>query len=280
MLVTDAQIHLWELDRPDRPWPKPVRGVAQREGGFSVEEALTEMDAAGVDRAIVVPPTLVGEMNSTAVEAAERYPNRFAVMGRFDPNAPDMKEQVAGWLEQPQMLGIRLTFFSVPRLEQLDDGSLDPFWAACERHQVPLMMLMMGVPEKVASIAERHPELTMIMDHMALDLRVDPSASWESIPRLLALAQFPKVFVKVSSAPNFSAEPYPHGDIHPRLRQLYDAYGARRLFWGSDVTRLEGTYDDCRKLFQEELDFLSGEDRELIMGKALSEVLKWPASEA
>lgn len=56
--------------------------------------------------------------------------------------------------------------------------------------------------------------------------------------------------------------------------------GSGRWGAGFDVTRLEGAYDDCRRLFQEELDFLSDEDRELIMGKALSEVLNWPAGEA
>ena len=276
MLVTDAQIHLWELDRPDRPWPMPLRTEPQREGGFSAEQAIAEMDAAGVDRAVVVPPTFVGEMNDSAIEAAERYPDRFAVMGRYDPTTPDQESQVARWLEQPHMLGIRLTFFSLPTFEQLDNGTLDPFWAACERHQVPVMMLMSGMPEKVAPVAERYPDLTMIMDHMALDLRADPTATWESLPRLRALAKHENVCVKVSSAPNFSAEAFPHRDIHPHLRALYDTYGAHRLFWGSDVTRLQGSYGDCRRLFQEELDFLSDEDRELIMGGALSRVLRWP----
>ncbi len=276
MTVTDAQIHVWDVDRPDRPWPQPPRNEPQREGGYTAAEALVDMDAAGVDRAVIVPPTWVGEGNESALEAAERYPDRFAIMGRFDSDAPDAEDRLATWLDQPGMLGIRLTFNAIPRAEQLEDGSLDWFWAACERHQIPLMMLMQGSPEKVAPIAERHPGLTIVLDHMALNLRVDPADSWESLPRLVDLARFPKVHVKVSSAPNFSAEPYPHRDIHPHLERLYEAFGPQRLFWGSDVTRLVGTYADCRRLFEEELTFLSAEDREWVMGKALASALKWP----
>ena len=81
MLVTDAQIHLWELERPDRPWPKDGRATPQRPDGFTAEQMLAEMDPVGVDRAVIVPPSWIGESNEYALEAAEKYPNRFAVMG-------------------------------------------------------------------------------------------------------------------------------------------------------------------------------------------------------
>jgi len=276
MLVTDAQIHVWEVDRPDRPWPQPPRNEPQREGGFSADEAIAEMDAAGVDRAVLVPPTWVGENNATALEAVQQYPDRLAVMGRFDIDAPDAEEQLARWLEQPGMLGIRVTFIAKPRVEQLDDGSLEWFWEACERHGIPLMMLLRGYPEKAQPIAERHPDLKIVLDHMALNLSAEGALAWESMDRLVALAKFPRIFVKVSSVPNFSTEPYPHRDVHPHLKRLYEAYGPERLFWGSDVTRLKGTYRDCLRMFQEELDFLGEADRELILGKALADCLGWP----
>jgi predicted TIM-barrel fold metal-dependent hydrolase len=277
MVVTDSQIHVWEVDRPDRPWPQPPRNRPQREGGFSAAEAIAAMDEAGVDRAVIVPPTWIGENNATALEAVEAFPGRFAVMGRFDIDAPDREEQLARWLDQPGMLGIRVTFVAKPRREQLDDGSLDWFWAACERLGIPLMVLMTAMPAKAAPIVERHPGLTFILDHMALNLPAEGTReAWADLDTVLGLARFSSVCVKVSSAPNFSAEPYPHRDIHGHLRRLFEAYGPRRLFWGSDVTRLRGSYRDCRRLFEEELDFLSPSDREWIMGRALTERLRWP----
>src|ERR1022692_1177944 len=84
MLITDAQVHLWEADRPDRPWPGKPQRPPHRPNGFSAEEMLAEMDAAGVDRAMIVPPTWVGENNTMAIEAATKYRDRFAVVGRFD----------------------------------------------------------------------------------------------------------------------------------------------------------------------------------------------------
>ena len=40
--------------------------------------------------------------------------------------------------------------------------------------------------------------------------------------------------VKVSALFRASAEPPPHKDLQPRVRQLLESYGARRLMWGSD----------------------------------------------
>jgi L-fuconolactonase len=88
MSVTDVQVHLWEPEHPDRPWPKPQQRLPHRPNGFSAEEMLEEMDAVGVDRAVIVPPTWAGDSNVWALDVATRYPNRFAVVGRFDVKAP------------------------------------------------------------------------------------------------------------------------------------------------------------------------------------------------
>lgn len=276
MLITDAQIHVWEVDRPDRPWPKEAeRTPPQLPNGFSAEEALAQMDAAGVDRVVIVPPSWIGENNATALEAAARYPVRFAVMGRFDPRPPDARVQLERWLDQPHMLGIRMTFHTPPFAGMLDDGSLDWFWAACERLAIPLMVYVPGAAEKVQPVAERHPELRLVLDHMARPGGRRGPAAFADIDALLALARYPNVLVKVSSVPNYSAEPYPFRDLHPFLRRIYDSFGPRRLLWGSDLTRLTSSYRECLDLFRVALDFLSTEDNEWILGKTAATVLGW-----
>jgi len=277
-MITDAQIHVWEVDRPDRPWPAN-RNQPQLPNGFSAEQALAEMDAAGVDRAVIVPPTWVGENNLTALEAAAAYPARFAVMGRFDPMAPDAAEKLETWLDTPGMFGIRMTYRIPPYDSWLDGGSLNWFWDACERLDIPVMNLVGGVAGKLAPVAAAHPGLTLVIDHMATIIEEKGAKAFAGIDQLLDLAQYPNVSVKVSSAPNFSTEPYPYRDIEPYLRRIYDAFGPRRLLWGSDITRLASTYTECLNHFREGLDFLSAEDREAICGKNAAEILRWPETQ-
>ena len=276
MLITDAQVHLWEVDRPERPWPQPPRNKPQLPNGFSAAQMITEMDAIGVDRAVIVPPTWVGENNATALEAARDYPGRFGVMGRFDAAAPDARDQLANWRSQPGMLGIRLTFRIEPFATMLAEGSFEWVWTACEQHGIPLMLLLPEQLERVAPIAERHPGLTIVIDHMACFVGKTGAEAFARFPDLMELARFSNVRVKTSSAPCFSVEEYPFRDIEPYLRRIYEFFGPRRMLWGSDLTRLRGSYADCLRHFQEGLDFLSPTDRDWILGRAAAEALGWP----
>lgn len=276
MLITDSQVHIWEVDRPDRPWPQPPRNEPQLPDGFSAEEMLAEMDRAGVDRAVIVPPTWVGEGNETALDVARQYPARFAIMGRIDVQRPDLKEALSTWRQQPGMLGVRHTFRTEPFRTWLDEGVYEPFWAAAEEYGIPVMCLVSGFPQVLGPIAERHPDLILIVDHMACELNQKGASSFATIDDLLALAKYPRVLVKTSSAPCFSNEPYPFKDINPFLQRIYATFGARRLMWGADRTRLTSTYEECLRHFKEGLEFLSESDKEWILGKTLATELGWP----
>jgi predicted TIM-barrel fold metal-dependent hydrolase len=277
MLVTDAQIHVWEVDRPGRPWPEGQRTPPQLPDGFSAEQAIRAMDEIGVDRAVIVPPSWVGENNATALEAAEAHPGRFAVMGRIDPLAPDTPDRLASWLQQPHMLGIRLTF-NFPRMAAWMENitEQESFWEGCERCGIPLMLYLPGAAHRLDPIATRHSGVRFVLDHMARPGNAGGPAAFADLDAMLALARHTNVAVKVSSAPNYSTEPYPYADIHPFLRRIYDAFGPRRMLWGSDLTRLRGSYRECADLFRRALDFLTEEDRGWIMGGAAASFLNWP----
>jgi predicted TIM-barrel fold metal-dependent hydrolase len=278
-MITDSQVHIWEVDRPNRPWPQPPRNEPQLPNGYTAEEMIAEMERAGVDRAVIVPPTWVGESNETALDTARAYPLRFAIMGRIDIKRPDLKEAMATWKQQPGMLGVRHTFRTEPYRTWLESGKYEPFWDAAEEYGIPVMCLVSGFPAVLSilgPIAVKHPGLTLIVDHMACALNQKGAAAFETINDLVALAKYPNVLVKVSSAPCFSAEPYPFNDINPFIRRICEAYGAQRLMWGADRTRLTSTYEECVRHFSEGLGFLSATDREWILGRTLATVLHWP----
>lgn len=276
MLITDAQVHLWEASRPDRPWPPEIYVEPHREVPLAADEMIAAMDEAGIARAVIVPPSWIGEINATGLESAAEYPTRFAVMGRFDPLAPDARAALEGWRSQPGMLGIRMTFHKPVWAAWLDDDTLDWFWASCERQGIPLMILVPGLTRKVGPIAERHPGLTLVMDHMARNSSLKDDACFADLDDLLALARYPNVSVKTTAVPCYTTEPYPFRNMHQYVRRIYDAFGPRRLLWGSDYTRLPCSYQQCLDLFRKELDFLTADDKEWVLGKTAAEVLGWP----
>src|SRR5215468_4666115 len=104
--IVDAQVHLWKAESDDWKWIPGMK--PQLPEPFTVERALPLMDEAGVDRAVVVPPSWHGDRNDYALDAVKRYPNRFAVMGRIALQDPKSAELLPNWKAQPGMLGIRV----------------------------------------------------------------------------------------------------------------------------------------------------------------------------
>jgi predicted TIM-barrel fold metal-dependent hydrolase len=242
------------------------------------------MDAAGVDRCVIVPGTWEGDDQIAAFEIAEQTPSRFKIMGRFDPYALDARDMLPTWCELPNMLGIRLCFLKwattgVLLKDVLEDRSLDWFWAECERLGIPLMCFTQASAGLLAPIARRHPTLRLIVDHVASVAADTVAESFVAIDDLVALAEFPNVYVKASKEPLRSKEPYPFRDVHPVIRKVYDAFGPQRMMWAADLTTMEPIpYTDCLRLWQEGLSFLSAEDKEWILGKTAATVLNWPES--
>ena len=274
-LIVDSQIHIWPANTPERPWVPGAK--PQLPEPFTIERAVAMMDEAGVDRAIIVPPSLEGDRIDYAQEAVKRHPGRFAVMARIALDKPDTARRFPTWRDQPGVLGIRLNIAG-KQAAWLADGTADWFWPAAEKAGLPVMFQTTGQTHLFAPIAERHPKLTLIIDHMGLSSEtVHRKKVPEAIAASAALAKYPNVSVKLSSVLRSSTESYPFRDVMPHIRRLFDAYGPQRCYWGTDVTNgyAQATYRQRLTQFTEELSFLSETDKDWIMGRAIVARLRW-----
>jgi L-fuconolactonase len=269
MLIVDAQVHIWGADAPERPWPEG-RSAPHRPQPFSEEDLRVEMDRAGVRRVVLVPPSWEGERNDLALAAARLHPDRFAVMGR-PPLAP---RSLDDWRDERGMLGIRVSANTREARAWFKDPSAW-LWNEADRARLPVTVSAAGLLPQLDRIAQFHPDLKLCVDHLGL-LRAKDNAAFDDLPRLLRLARLPNVAVKASALPAYSSHDYPYYNLHPYLRRVFDAFGPRRMFWGSDLTRLECGYRQAVTLFTEELPFLTPADLEWVMGRGVVEWFGWP----
>jgi len=140
--------------------------------------------------------------------------------------------------------------------------------------------LISGHAGRLQPVAQAHPNLRLIIDHMGRVPDVQRPAAFGALDGLLRLAPYPRVAVKMTSVPDSSAEDYPFADLTFGIRRIYDAFGPRRMLWGSDLSGLSCSYRECLDQFRLALDFLTQEDRAWILGRAAASVLKWPEPEA
>lgn len=270
MFIVDSQIHLWEDAR--------MSAQHRQIPTYSVGDALAEMAGAGVDAAVIHPPSTLGEkVNEIAVAAVTAHPDKFCILGHFDLQAANREEIVRHWRERPGMLGFRFTFNQPHQQSWWTDGSLGWFWAACEREKLPVGLLAGGHMAAFGDIARRHPGLKLHIDHLGRGGGAGgkDDAAFADLGDMLALAKLPNVAVKLSGAPSYSSDAYPWRNIHPHIRRIVDAFGPERCFWGTDITRMPCSYRQCVTMFTEEMPWLQGRELELVMGRAICDWLGW-----
>lgn len=281
--IIDAQIH------------EPFPAIRLDEAGmplltrFQIELAREAMDAIGVDRALAVTDDAFIEL------AATLYPGRFPGVHTFFPIVDDFGPAVCEVAANPAMVAGRAlvgNFATAQMRPEFDAGQFDSLYAKAEEVGLPIFNSTHGGCARMAVIAERHPQLTLIIDHIGVAQHpVSPpeTMSWATFPDLLELARYPNIAVKLCGAPLLSEDHYPFDDLRPRLEQLIAAFGADRIMWASDYTRLRTadlprgsrprqrgvTYAESLN-FLLRSDWLTLEDKRMIFGGTASRLLRLP----
>jgi len=275
MQIVDAQIHTWGAGLPSNQSHIQVTH-------FTPAEAIALMDAAGVDAAVIHPPGWDPNSTRDALRAVSDYPGRFAVMGALPLDKPDSRERITTWRQQPGMLGLRYGFLTDPAKRWLADGNLEWLWSEAEKAGVPIAMLATDSLPEIGAIAQHHPGLRLTIDHLGGrggTSNEKDAAAMTHMPALLALAKHPNVAVKATGVPHYSSEPYPYPALHRYLREVFDAFGPDRMFWGTDITKMKPLWHQCVTMFTEELPWLRGRDLDLVMGEAICRWWGWNRSQ-
>ena len=266
MPIIDAQIHIWSQGTTMPP---------HRAGLFTAEQALADMDAAGIDGALLHPPSWDPHANEVALEAVRAYPNRFAIFGQLALDQPESRKLIEGWKSRPGMLGLRFAFIRPETQSWPHDGTIDWMWPAAEKAGIPVALLCGEFLPLIGQKAERHPQLKLIVDHMATVRGKKGDEAFGNMTELLALAKHPNIAVKLSGGPAYATDGYPFKSLEKHYRRIYDAFGPKRMFWGTDITRMPCSWRQCITHITEELHWLSAADKDQIMGDALCDWIGW-----
>ena len=147
---------------------------------------------------------------SYALEVRARHPDRFAVIKPVDPDDPKVGETIADWTKTPGTVGIRI---------MMNRGRLDairptPASTACWPRRrgttCRSTCCARGRLEQIGPLAKRNPDTrTRHRPPRARSSRSSrraPAEPWAELPKLLALAPYKNVVVKISGACTLSHE--------------------------------------------------------------------------
>ena len=245
-----------------------------------IEILLDQMTRNGVDKAALIQIRGVYD-NAYLIECMRRFPGRFSVVTIVDTDRPEAPDQLEEWVRQGAE-GVRLA----PTVRS--PGS-DPLAIWRKAADLGIVVSSLGSAEEFASpefesIIKEFPGLSIIIEHLG-GAGGDRTPPHNTYRKVLSLSQYSNTFMKIPglgeicSRPMPFIQPMPFSDIPPFIEMAVEAFGAKRLMWGSDfppVAAREG-YRNALRFTMEQVKFASEEDKEWVFGKTAATLFRFGA---
>jgi predicted TIM-barrel fold metal-dependent hydrolase len=220
---------------------------------------------------------------SYVLEVEAKHPDRFCLVKPVDPNDPAVADTIADWKTKKGTVGVRIIMRDNVSADPADLG-VNRVLAAAAKHSMAVNLLCSGRLEQAGQLAARNPNTRLVIDHLGLQQPLEPpppAQPWAELPKVLALAAYPNVAIKITGACTLAHDPFPYPDIWDPLSRIFEAFGFDRCMWGTDWTRAVKllTYKEGVEAFRV-TDRLSDGDRAKLMGGTLSRIYNWSPSKA
>ncbi|HEY1617041.1 MAG TPA: amidohydrolase family protein [Streptosporangiaceae bacterium] len=274
--VIDGHAHVWVLDPERYPWHQTLASVPIPQRAASAEELLGHMDAAGIDRTLLLQPSVYGFDNSYLCDAADRYPDRFVAVCVVNPHAPGAGDDLRYWCRERGCCGVRVNLIEDGTADWLAAPDQQGLWEAAGELGIPVSLQMR--PDHatgVRQLARAYPAIRFIADYLGREAAHDGTGA--AALRLLSEEQ--NICTKLLAAGQDSDEGYPFRDLWPLYQAAVDAFGASRVMFGSEFPHVLAhcRYRDATQLLST-LPFLDERDRKLIGAGTALEIYRFDRS--
>lgn len=276
-MIVDTHVHVWGME-PEYPvGPTASNFTSRPDEAATADELIEDMDANGVDVSVLVQTSWSTWDNGYIADSVERFPDRFVGHGMIDPKDEANNAELARyWMEERGLVGFRFhpMYYKDERV-LTTDGNRAMWQTLADLDAVVQFHTSPPFAEQIDEIARRHPDLALLIDHKGYPTVEGGVGPWQPI---LDLAQHRNLHVKISDVKGRSQQEFPYDDTHVFVKALVDAYGAERCLWGTGYPGHHRTKHnwlplaDELRLVREGFDFLSDEQRDLILGGTAARV--------
>ena len=239
---------------------------------FTADTLVNMMDVYGVEKA-VIQQSIISEQNEVVAQAVEKYPDRLAGAMILEP-AEDWKEQLIYWKSRGlTVIKFEMRAFSMAYPEVgYDHPWMEECMSLAEQQKLTVVFDPAPVnfpvyqPEKLEELVRRHPDLHVVICHMAYPVPLETEEDRMRWQQMLKVAELPNCWMDLSAMPDFfDEEGWPYPTAGKLLKEVKQKLGPEKFLWGTDLpeTLCKATYPQMQKMFsvsgamtEEELDML------------------------
>jgi L-fuconolactonase len=213
-----------------------------------------------------------------AEAAALKHPDRFGYMVRFDRDDPELDYLIGTVKTMPQRLALRVVPWTPEGFEQFGQGADEPIFAAAQKYNVPIFVLIPGRTHLLEPYLKKFPDVQVIIDHCGVPMSIEaaPDDVFNGFEQVISMAKYPNVALKWCHAPRLSSKPYPYPDLLQVLVKVVEAFGPQRVMWASDHSQSKLHHSWAESLFYiRDTQEFSESDKEWILGRSVRTILNW-----
>ena len=269
----DAHQHFWDVESGQYAWPTPADGVLFRT--FGPADLEPELRAAGIHGTVLVQTVDTLDDTDSMLAAADRHAFIAAVVCWLPLLDVGAAEAALDARPHRRLRGIRHLIHREPDPDWLLRDDLAPGLALLAERGLSFDVVAV-FPDHlrhVAEVADRHPDLTLVVDHLAKPpFRSSGWSGWQA--QLRGAAARPNVVAKISGLDTAAGVGWTTDELAPAVDIALEAFGADRLLFGSDwpVCRLTSTYADVVGAIERQVARLSPNERGAILGGTATRV--------
>jgi L-fuconolactonase len=275
-MIVDAHLHVWRRARSPYGWLRGD-GLIPVAGDHPLEDALPALRNAGVDAVVLVQADDADGDTDLMSEEADAHPEVAGVVGWLPL---DDEERAAARLEalrrRGRLAGVRSLIHDRPDDAWILGAEAAAGLALLEREGIPFDYVtadpraMRHLPE----LAARHPDLTIVLDHLGKPPVGGDLAPWRELLR--SAAGIPRLVAKVSGL-----SPIEPDGVRVVVGDALEILGAERLLYGGDwpMVDLAGGYGVWWGAIHPIVDALAPDERSAILGGTAQRVYGLPPME-
>jgi L-fuconolactonase len=160
--------------------------------------------------------------------------------------SPDVTQDLEKLARNPVLRGVRPMIQNIEDDKWILQDNLNDAFICMQELGLcfDALILPKHIPH-IIKIAERYPELPMIINHCAKPpIQQDQMEPWAS--QLKLAAQHPNVYCKLSGLLTEAGNNWSKEILYPYFDVIFEAFGSERIVWGSDwpVLLAAGSYGD------------------------------------
>ncbi len=243
--------------------------MARLRRDFLPADLQPEMAAAGIDEVISVQARQSLEETRWLLELADQHDFIRGVVGWAPLVSPSVTADLETLAANPKLRAIRHVLQDEPDPDYMLRSDFNEGVWAVERFGLvyDILIYERHLPQAIRFV-NRHPEQTFVLDHIAKPRVRDGELSpWRE--NLHELARRENVYCKLSGvATEANWQNWTAGELRPYLEAAMEAFGPKRLMFGSDwpVCLVACEYRNWLRLVRDFISLLSDAEQEWILG--------------